>query len=131
MPFTASLNVAINDVGSFCNIIIMVPYLIRILYGQLTPLEIIAAQKHLLKWDGGNTTQVFFSLHWFLLIFQPCSLLPPLIIICLYFSYRSVLTYTITILTIKTALMAAFILDFNRMSGVILFIENTNLKAFR
>ena len=44
MPFTASLNVAINDVGSFCNIIIMVPYLIRILYGQLTQLEIIAAQ---------------------------------------------------------------------------------------
>ena len=39
-------------------------------------------------------------------------------IICLYYSYRMVLTYTITILTIKTALMAAFILDFNRMSGV-------------
>ena len=31
-----------------------------------------------------------------MLIFQPCFLLPPLIIICLYFSYRSVLTYTIT-----------------------------------
>ena len=38
-------------------------------------------------------------------------------IICLYYSYRVVLTYTITILTIKTVLMAAFILDFNWMSG--------------
>ena len=43
--------------------------------------------------------------------------LPPPLIICQYFSYRVVFTYTITILTLKTALMTAFILDFNRMSG--------------
>ena len=67
MPFTASLNVAINDVGSFCNIIIMVPYLIRILYGQLTQLEIIADQKHglhyglLTKWKIGKSTKIITS----------------------------------------------------------------------
>ena len=38
-------------------------------------------------------------------------------IICLYFSYRIVGTYTIAILTLKRALMVGFILDFNRMSG--------------
>ena len=49
--------------------------------------------------------------------FSNSAPLPQQMIICLYYSYRVVLTYTITILTIKTALMAAFILDFNRMSG--------------
>ena len=36
---SASLNVAINDVGSFCNIVIMMPFLMRIFFGQLTELE--------------------------------------------------------------------------------------------
>ena len=34
----ASLNVAINNVGSFCNIIIMLPFIVRILFGQLSEL---------------------------------------------------------------------------------------------
>ena len=54
---------------------------------------------------------------FFGVIFPTLLPLPQLMIIWLYYSYRVVLTYTITILTVKTALMAAFILDFNRMSG--------------
>ena len=44
-----------------------------------------------------------------------------------YISYRTVFTFTITILTMKTALMVAFILDFNRMSGVTYFTSNLSL----
>ena len=58
----------------------------------------------------------FLSL--FICQFPNSDPLPLLIIICLYLSYRIVFTFTITILTLKTALMVAFIVDFNRMTGV-------------
>ena len=47
IPLSASLNVAINNVGSFCNAIIMLPLIIRTLFGQLTELENSAAREFL------------------------------------------------------------------------------------
>ena len=73
---------------------------------------------------GKTSSFLFFDFCPFFCWFSNYAFLPPLLIVCLYFSYRLVLTFIITILTIKTALMAAFILDFNRMSGVISFILN-------
>ena len=71
---------------------------------------------------------VFLSL--FICQFSNSDLLPLLIIICLYLSYRIVFTFTITILTLKTALMVAFIVDFNRMSGVKL-VRYLSLSKFK
>ena len=66
----------------------------------------------------------------FICQFSNFDLLPLLIIICLYLSYRIVFTFTITILTLKTALMVAFIVDFNRMSGVKL-VRYLSLSKFK